>query len=62
MYTNTNTITPLLELIKAGQKTNTGQYHLKGRRLALFYLIRWTLILAAWAFIILTIYLLYNYG
>ena len=53
-----NTITPLLHLIKAGYKTNTGEKHLKGRRLVLFYLIRWTLILAAWALLSLIAYII----
>lgn len=58
MNTNTNTITPLLQLIKAGYKTNTSERHLKGRRLALFYLVRWTIILAAWALLSLIAYLI----
>lgn len=56
MYTNTNTITPLLELIKAGYKTNTGERHLKGRRLALFYLMRWSIVLGVWAFLLMILY------
>jgi hypothetical protein len=58
MYTNTNTITPLLELIKAGYKTNTGERHLKGRRLAMFYLLRWALVLGAWALLSLITYII----
>jgi hypothetical protein len=53
-----NTITPLLQLIKSGYKTNTGERHLKGRRLALFYLVRWTIILGAWALLSLIGYLI----
>jgi len=55
---NYNTITPLLNLIKAGYKTNTGQRHLKGRRMALFYLVRGTIILGAWALLSLVAYLI----
>jgi hypothetical protein len=53
-----NSITPLLHLIKAGYKTNTSERHLKGRRLALFYLVRWTLILAAWALLSFIAYII----
>jgi hypothetical protein len=53
-----NTMTPLLHLIKAGYKTNTGARHLKGRRLALFYLVRWIIILGAWALLSLIAYLI----
>jgi hypothetical protein len=53
-----NSITPLLHLIKAGYKTNTGQRHLRGCRLALFYLVRWTLILAAWALLSFIAYII----
>lgn len=55
---NYNTITPLLTLIKAGYKTNTGERHLKGRRLALFYLVRWSIILGAWALLSLIAYII----
>lgn len=53
-----NSITPLLHLIKAGYKTNTGQRHLKGRRMVLFYLIRWSIVVGAWALLSLIAYLI----
>jgi hypothetical protein len=53
-----NSITPLLQLIKAGYKTNTGQRHLKGRRMVLFYLVRWSIVVAAWALLSLIAYLI----
>lgn len=53
-----DTITPLLHLIKAGYKTNTGEKHLKGRHLALFYVVRWTVILAAWALLSFIAYII----
>ena len=55
---NHNTITPLLHLIKAGYKTNTGQRHLKGRRMVLFYLVRWSIVFGAWALLSLIAYLI----
>ena len=55
---NYNTITPLLQLIKAGYKTNTGERHLRGRRLALFYFVRLFIILGAWALLSLVAYLI----
>jgi len=55
---NHNTITPLLELIKSGYKTNTAQRHLKGARLAAFYLVKWAIVLGAWALFLSLIYLL----
>jgi len=53
-----NSITPLLHLIKAGYKTNTGQRHLKGRRMVLFYLVRWSIVVGAWALLSLIAYLI----
>ena len=53
-----DTITPLLHLIKIGAKTNTGERHLKGRRLALFYLVKWSIIVGAWALLSFITYLL----
>lgn len=58
MNINHNTITPLLHLIKAGYKTNTGERHLKGRRLALFYVTKWTIVVGAWALLSLITYLI----
>jgi hypothetical protein len=55
---NHNTLTPLLHLIKAGYKTNTNQRHLRGARLALFYFVKWTIVLAAWGFLFSLIYLI----
>jgi len=59
---NHNTLSPLLHLIKAGYKTKTNQRHLRGARLALFYFIKWTIIVAAWAFLISLIYLISTHG
>jgi hypothetical protein len=56
--TNNNHITPLLHLIKAGYKTKTGRYHLRGKRLALFYIVRWLVVLGAWALLSLIAYLI----
>lgn len=53
-----NSITPLLTLIKAGYKTKTGERHLRGRRLALFYCLRWLIILGAWALLSFIAYLI----
>jgi hypothetical protein len=58
MNINHNTITPLLHLIKAGYKTNTGERHLKGRRLGLFYLTKWSIIVGAWALLSFITYLI----
>lgn len=58
IYTNGNTITPVLELIKAGYKTNTGQRHLRGARLALFYFVKWGIVVGAWSLLSLLTYLL----
>ena len=50
-----NTITPLLELIRNGTKTHTGQYHLTGWRRVLFYFIKYGVVASPWFILILTI-------
>jgi hypothetical protein len=57
-----NTLTPVLQLIRAGYKTNSSTRHLKGRRLAMFYVARTAVVVAAWSFLILITYIILSHG